>query len=203
MPEVDLVVGNSSKRELARLVAGRLDAGPERAPDTDVAVRSLTGEAFEAYDIARFRGYTRAFIKIQDGCDHRCAYCAVPDARGPARSRSFDDVLHQASLLADNGYREIVLTGVHIGGFEDDTGHKLPELLSALAGIEGLVRLRLGSVEPTRTHPGARDHHPDDREGLQPPPHPAPERLRRGAGENEARIHARPVCRDHPQGDRR
>ncbi|MFH1864335.1 MAG: tRNA (N(6)-L-threonylcarbamoyladenosine(37)-C(2))-methylthiotransferase MtaB [Candidatus Eisenbacteria bacterium] len=148
MPEVDLVVGNSSKRELAKLVTERLDTDPEQASGTDVAVKSLTNEAFEAYDISRFRGYTRAFIKIQDGCDHRCAYCAVPDARGPARSRRFDDVLRQASLLAGNGYREMVLTGVHIGAFEDDDGHRLPELLGAMAEIDGLVRLRLGSVEP-------------------------------------------------------
>ncbi len=148
MPEVDMVVGNSSKRELADLVGERLAADPEGAPGTDVAVGSLTDEVFEAYDISRFRGYTRAFIKIQDGCDHRCAYCAVPDARGPARSRRFDDVLGQASTLARNGYREMVLTGVHIGAFEDADGRRLPELLSAMAEIDGLVRLRLGSVEP-------------------------------------------------------
>ena len=148
MPEVDLVVGNSSKRELARLVGEHLDGVRQRTPDTDVVVEALAGEPFEAYDITRFRGYTRAFIKIQDGCDHRCSYCAVPDARGPSRSRRFEDVLRQASLLADNGYREMVLTGVHIGAFEDPDGRRLPELLTELAKIEGLARIRLGSVEP-------------------------------------------------------
>jgi threonylcarbamoyladenosine tRNA methylthiotransferase MtaB len=154
MPEVDLVVGNSSKRELARLVVERLDAAESSggsagsAAPTEVAVTSLADEPFEAYDITRFRGYTRAFIKIQDGCDHRCAYCAVPDARGPARSRRFEDVLRQAERLVDNGYREVVLTGVHIGAYADDRGHGLPELLQAMVGLEGLVRVRLGSVEP-------------------------------------------------------
>jgi len=148
MPEVNLVVGNSSKRKLARLVRERLDRGRPRTSDADIDVETLAGEPFEAYDITRFRGYTRAFIKIQDGCDHRCSYCAVPDARGPSRSRRFEDVLHQASLLVDNGYREMVLTGVHIGAFEDPDGRGLPELLEELAKIDGLARIRLGSVEP-------------------------------------------------------
>jgi threonylcarbamoyladenosine tRNA methylthiotransferase MtaB len=123
------------------------------AAPTEIAVADLADEPFEAYDITRFRGYTRAFIKIQDGCDHRCTYCAVPDARGPSRSRGFDDVLRQAELLAANGYREMVLTGVHIGAYVDDRGSELPELLQAMAGVEGLVRVRLGSVEPRELTP--------------------------------------------------
>ncbi len=153
MPEVNLVVGNSSKRNLAGLVVERLRSVAGGIGETLVEVRTLRGEAFEAFDISRFRGYTRAFIKIQDGCDHRCTYCAVPDARGPARSRRFDDVLEQASLLAANGYREVVLTGVHIGAFEDPDGRRLPELLRELAEIDDLVRLRLGSVEPRELTP--------------------------------------------------
>jgi len=153
MPEVSLVVGNSSKRDLAGLVVECLRADAGDSSETRIEVRSLKDEAFEAFDISRFRGYTRAFIKIQDGCDQRCTYCAVPDARGPARSRHFDDVLEQASTLSANGYRELVLTGVHIGAFEDPDGRRLPELLRALAEIDGLVRLRLGSVEPRELTP--------------------------------------------------
>ncbi len=153
MPEVNLVVGNSSKRDLAALVAEHLRSDTGDRSETRIEVRPLNDEAFEAFDIRRFRGYTRAFIKIQDGCDQRCTYCAVPDARGPARSRHFDDVLEQASTLAANGYRELVLTGVHIGAFEDPDGRRLPGLLSALAEIDGLVRLRLGSVEPRQLTP--------------------------------------------------
>ena len=153
MPEVNLVVGNSSKRDLAGLVLEGLHSDAAGSSETRIEVRTLADEAFEAFDIRQFRGYTRAFIKIQDGCDQRCAYCAVPDARGPARSRHFHDVLEQASLLAANGYREMVLTGVHIGAFEDPDGRRLPELLRALAGIDDLVRLRLGSVEPRELTP--------------------------------------------------
>jgi len=153
MPEVDLVVGNGSKRDLAGLVVKHLCSDARNRDETRIQVRPLRDETFEAFDIKQFRGYTRAFIKIQDGCDNRCTYCAVPDARGPARSRRFDDVLEQASRLATNGYREMVLTGVHIGAFEDPNGHMLPELLKELAEINGLIRLRLGSVEPTELTP--------------------------------------------------
>ncbi|MCK4409573.1 MAG: tRNA (N(6)-L-threonylcarbamoyladenosine(37)-C(2))-methylthiotransferase MtaB [Candidatus Eisenbacteria sp.] len=153
MPEVNLVVGNGFKRDLAGLVVERLCSDAGGSGETRIEVRPIRNEAFEAFDIKQFRGYTRAFIKIQDGCDNRCTYCAVPGARGPARSRRFDDVLEQASLLVANGYREIVLTGVHIGAFADPDGHRLPELLRALAEIDRLVRLRLGSVEPRELTP--------------------------------------------------
>jgi threonylcarbamoyladenosine tRNA methylthiotransferase MtaB len=165
MPEVDLVVGNSAKPDIARLVSeslvrprgsssrGSATDGDGRVMAAETAVEPLAGTTFEAFDISRFRGYTRAFIKIQDGCDQRCAYCAVPDARGPARSRAFDDVVAQAGLLASNGYREAVLTGVHIGAYEDSGGRRLPELLEALSCIDELVRLRLGSVEPRELTP--------------------------------------------------
>jgi len=161
MPEVGMVVGNSAKRDLAELVSERLEREERRgAPPlkagsrpAEVSVPPIGGQPFEPFDIERFRGYTRAFIKIQDGCDRRCAYCAVPDARGPARSRDFGDVVRQAALLAANGYREAVLTGVHIGAYEGAGGNGLPELLGALSDVEGLERLRLGSVEPRELTP--------------------------------------------------
>ncbi len=152
MPEVDLVVGNTAKRAISDLVAQQLAAGRSRTPrtqGTDILVPPHGQRAFDAFDISRFRGHTRAFLKIQDGCDRRCTYCAVPDARGPGRSRPPHDVIEQAAKLVANGYREIVLTGVHIGSYGAEGGNaRLPELLDALAGIPGLVRLRLGSIEP-------------------------------------------------------
>jgi threonylcarbamoyladenosine tRNA methylthiotransferase MtaB len=153
MPEVGLVVGNTAKPRVASLVAERT-GGTER-----VVVDPHERTGFQALDIGRFRGYTRAFVKIQDGCDRRCTYCAVPAARGPARSRPFDEVVEQARRLSANGYREIVLTGVHIGAYGTDAGpgetggRHLPELLAALAEIEDVVRIRLGSVEPTELTP--------------------------------------------------
>jgi len=148
MPEVHAVVGNREKPRLADRVAELMDR-PDggRSGAATVVAPPLDGCPFEPYDITRFRGHTRAFIKIQDGCDRRCAYCAVPDARGPSRSRDFGCVVEQAALLVAGGYREVVLTGVHIGEYVSADGARLPELLRAVAGIPGLGRVRLGSLE--------------------------------------------------------
>lgn len=158
MPEVHAVIGNAEKPRLDDHVAKlleRRDAG--RADETAVHVPSLEDRAFEAFDITRFRGHTRAFVKIQDGCDRRCAYCAVPGARGPSRSRDLEGVLDQVRLLVGRGYREIVLTGVHIGEYSADDGSRLPELLEAVAAVEGLGRVRLGSLEARRLTPELAD----------------------------------------------
>jgi threonylcarbamoyladenosine tRNA methylthiotransferase MtaB len=149
MPEVHIVAGNSEKPRIASLVL-EFVAAAATAPGrrTVVAVGPVAGpSAFEPLDVVRFRGYTRAFVKVQDGCDGLCAYCAVPGARGPARSRPFDDVVAQTRRLAAAGHREVVLTGVHIGAYRTPEGG-LPELLRALVGIGDLGRIRLGSVEP-------------------------------------------------------
>jgi len=148
MPEVGLVAGNSDKGRVAALVGEILSA---RKPPR-VAVGPMASAAFEALDIRRFRGHSRAFVKIQDGCDRRCAYCAVPDARGPERSRPFADVVLQAERLAASGHREVVLTGVHIGAYRSPGGG-LTELLRALVAVEGLERVRLGSLEPRELTP--------------------------------------------------
>lgn len=152
MPEVGLAVGQTAKRELIGLVElSRSGAG---AAVGRVIVRPHGESAFQALDIERFRGYTRAFLKIQDGCDRRCAYCAVPDARGPSRSRPPEDVLAQAERLVANGYREIVLTGVHIGAYAPEGGSPdLHGLIERLASIDDLERIRLGSVEPGELTP--------------------------------------------------
>jgi threonylcarbamoyladenosine tRNA methylthiotransferase MtaB len=97
--------------------------------------------------ISRFAGHARAFIKVQDGCDRRCSYCIIPHVRGPSRSRPMAAVLDEARALVRNGYRELVLTGVHLGDYADN-GRGLPELLGALDGVEGLMRVRLSSIEP-------------------------------------------------------
>ncbi|MBN2564239.1 MAG: tRNA (N(6)-L-threonylcarbamoyladenosine(37)-C(2))-methylthiotransferase MtaB [Candidatus Eisenbacteria bacterium] len=180
MPEVDLVVGNTSKPRLPELVMKRLagrpwsdpedvraDAArdsrndstvPERRNGKTLPERRSEGvgrdHGFSFFDITGFRGYTRAFVKIQDGCDRRCAYCAVPDARGPARSRPFEEVMKQAAVLGSRGYREIVLTGVHIGAYSDDQARGLADLVEALIELDSVDRVRLGSVEPTELTPG-------------------------------------------------
>ncbi|RKI34512.1 radical SAM protein, partial [Corallococcus sp. AB049A] len=92
---------------------------------------------------------TRAYMKVQDGCNRFCTYCIIPFARGPIRSREIDDAVREARILADNGFKEIVLTGIHIGSFGMDMGDmRLIDLIENIAEIDGIKRIRLSSVEP-------------------------------------------------------
>lgn len=93
-------------------------------------------------------GHTRAFVKIQDGCDNACSYCIIPRVRGRSRSRPLPVICREVEQLVENGYREVVLTGIHIGGYRDERGHELSQLLRALQGVEGLCRVRLSSIDP-------------------------------------------------------
>ena len=100
---------------------------------------------------ANIKTKTRAFLKAQDGCNNFCTFCVIPYARGRSVSRPFDDVIKEAKALIENGYREIVLCGIHIASYgkDLDSGHNLLSLLEALCKLDGLWRLRLSSVEPT------------------------------------------------------
>jgi threonylcarbamoyladenosine tRNA methylthiotransferase MtaB len=172
IPGVDLVLGNLDKQHLAAHLRHRLGiagagetAGAPEAP----AVRAggLRGEnpaplvsvspyddaaRFEGESFSHFYGYTRAFLKIQNGCDSRCAYCIIPLARGPARSMPKEEVLAQVNLLAARGYREVVLTGIDLGSWGRDTGEgSLADLLRVLVGRGRVGRYRLSSIEPLET----------------------------------------------------
>lgn len=133
---VDLVVGNDGKDAIPEQVSARLRTGlvePAREGDASVVIRP------------RLR--TRAIVKVQDGCDHFCAYCAVPYARAGRRSRPMSDALAEIRALAGCGYREIVLTGIRLGSY-DDGGNRLPELIRAVSAVDGVERIRLSSIEP-------------------------------------------------------
>jgi len=92
---------------------------------------------------------TRAYMKVQDGCNRFCTYCIIPFARGPIRSRTIEDSVREARTLADRGFKEIVLTGIHIGSFGMDLGDmRLIDLIEAIAEVDGIERIRLSSVEP-------------------------------------------------------
>ena len=105
---------------------------------------------FEDLNIDRFKN-TRAFLKIQDGCNNFCTYCIIPYARGRVRSRQKESVLNQAQRLVDNGYVEIVLTGIHTAGYgEDLDDYSFYELLVDLVKIKGLKRLRISSIETSQ-----------------------------------------------------
>ena len=145
---VNLVVGNADKDRLAELVS-------ENAPQPWGKIVHAPLDAARDYLVApvsQARGKTRPFIKIQDGCDARCSYCIVPLARGPGRSAGPDDVLAEVQNLVNNGYQEIVLTGVHLGTYGQKLSPptSLVELLGKILEVPGLGRLRLSSIEPMR-----------------------------------------------------
>ncbi|MFQ6134059.1 MAG: tRNA (N(6)-L-threonylcarbamoyladenosine(37)-C(2))-methylthiotransferase MtaB [Armatimonadota bacterium] len=142
IPAIDLVVGNLEKAHLADLLADR--ARGVRVSRIDRQRR------FDEPCVSAFGEHTRAFVKIQDGCDSACAYCIVPHARGPSRSRPPGDVLDQVRRLADAGYREVILVGVHLGAYGQDLDDDvcLADVAESLVEIENLSRLRLSSIEP-------------------------------------------------------
>ncbi len=155
LPGVALVAGNPEKEEIPSLIE-KLAHGKQKTLITDVRLtESCTGPS-----AARFHGHTRAFLKIQDGCDAFCSYCIVPFARGKSRSLPLRDVLKRASLLTGAGHREIVLTGVHLGAYGADLRPKT-DLVSLCRAIEengSVQRLRLSSIEPREVSDGMIDY---------------------------------------------
>ncbi len=148
IPGVDAVVGNRDKLSVVT-VAARLCEGGVKLTQPLVEVPSLEGSRFEPMAITHF-GRTRAYVKIEDGCESRCAYCAIPAARGPIRSKAPDDVIREVTDLTARGCREIVLTGIETGAWGRDLGRMhLEELLARVDAIPGIGRVRLGSLDPT------------------------------------------------------
>ena len=147
--EADLVCGNTDRRAILDHVMQLLN-GHERI----VAVTPHTrGEVFEEMPVDRFETHTRAFIKVEDGCNRRCAYCIIPKARGPVRSRPISSILAELRQLAGAGYREVVLSAISLPSYGTDTGTDLYELVEQCAGVEGIQRIRLGSLDPDMLTP--------------------------------------------------
>lgn len=151
IPGVDAVIGNRDKLSVVAVMK-RLLADGVKPTAPLVEVPSLTGSRFEPMTITRF-GRTRAYVKIEDGCESRCAYCAIPAARGPIRSKPIDDVLAEVEGLVARGCGEIVLTGIETGAWGRDLGgrggSRLEDLLAEVDCIPGIGRVRLGSLDPT------------------------------------------------------
>ncbi|MCY0869509.1 MAG: tRNA (N(6)-L-threonylcarbamoyladenosine(37)-C(2))-methylthiotransferase MtaB [Firmicutes bacterium] len=141
---VDLVVGNQDRSAFVDLIERARD---DRRPFA--AVRPMLGQTeFEDFDVPAFADRARASLKIEDGCNHFCTFCIIPHARGLVRSRAPQSVLRQARRLAQAGYNEIVLTGIHTGGYgEDLDGFTFADLISALDAEPGLPRIRISSIE--------------------------------------------------------
>ncbi|RJQ31225.1 MAG: tRNA (N(6)-L-threonylcarbamoyladenosine(37)-C(2))-methylthiotransferase MtaB [Peptococcaceae bacterium] len=151
IPGVDLVVGTHNRVGLVDMVES---AVRKKGPFNKVRDFG-TEEDFEELLALPYQSRTRALLKIQDGCESFCAYCIVPYVRGPLRSRQPEKVLDEARRLVDEGYKEIVLTGVHTGAYGQDLQGNidLSDLIRKLASIPGLLRLRLSSVEPNDITP--------------------------------------------------
>jgi threonylcarbamoyladenosine tRNA methylthiotransferase MtaB len=138
MTGVDLVLGTSEKYK----VFDYLDEDQDQVVHIDKSVTFYGAATSEA------EGHTRAFLKIQDGCNYVCSFCIIPQARGRSRALPVKDALENAKRLLGEGFKEIVLTGVNIGEYEANTGERLSDLVYQLLELKELKRLRLGSVEP-------------------------------------------------------
>lgn len=105
-------------------------------------------EDLPEFKIDQFSAHTRAFVKVQDGCNSYCTYCIIPYVRGRSRSRPLEEILAEVRGLVENGYKEVVLTGINIGDFEGSQGERLADLVRAVDQIEGLERIRISSIDP-------------------------------------------------------
>ena len=145
--EADVVTGSGSRRILPGLVQKVLDGEEERIVDIRPHQK---GEQFEELPIERFAEHTRAFVKVEDGCNRQCAYCVIPRARGPVRSRSEESILQELAHLAAAGYKEVVLSAISLPSYGLDTGTGLADLLEKASQVEGIRRIRLGSLDPDK-----------------------------------------------------
>lgn len=143
---IDIVIGNNKKKDLIQI----LDAFYEEKQGASKAVIDINHtHEYEEMHLNKTAEHTRAYIKVQDGCNQFCTYCIIPFARGRVRSRAKEDVVQEVTELAKNGYQEVVLTGIHLSSYGVDLeGETLLSLILAVNEIEGIKRIRLGSLEP-------------------------------------------------------
>ena len=152
LKEVDMFLGNNQKNEIVAFLEEyqkHHQSNPQAKADTHIIDINHT-DAYEEFSIASTKENTRAYVKIQDGCNQFCSYCIIPYVRGRVRSRAAKDILQETKKLVDQGYQEIVLTGIHISSYGVDQKNEetLLTLLCQLHEIEGLKRIRLSSLEP-------------------------------------------------------
>ena len=145
LPEgIDIIIGNKDKSKVVELVEEYL----ENKTPINILSDDL-GLDFEDMEINSFGSKTRAFVKIQDGCENYCTYCIIPSVRGKCRSKDKDKVIEEVTNLVNNGYKEIVLTGIHTGHYGVDLDTSFADLLKELVKIPNLYRLRISSIETT------------------------------------------------------
>jgi len=141
---IDILIGNKDKSNIISILN-------EYFKTKETIKKQYIGriKEFEDMYIKEFPGRTRAFVKIQDGCDNFCSYCIIPFVRGKCRSKNEDEVVEEVTDLVNNGYKEIVLTGIHTGSYGVDLETNFAHLLKRLVKIKGLLRLRISSIETT------------------------------------------------------
>lgn len=143
-PCIDIVIGNNHKKDLLRILESH-----QKELLVEKEEIGMTRE-YESLGLTKTGGHTRAYVKVQDGCNQFCTYCIIPYARGRVRSRPLSDVVSEVEALAGNGYREVVLTGIHLSsyGIDFDGERHLLSLIRAVHSVSGIMRIRLGSLEP-------------------------------------------------------
>ena len=143
---IDIVIGNNKKKELIEILEAYSKEKKER---TQAIIDINHTKEYEEMHLTKTAEHTRAYIKVQDGCNQFCTYCIIPFARGRVRSRAKDDVIREVKELAANGYQEVVLTGIHLSSYGVDLENEnLLSLILAVNEVEGIKRIRLGSLEP-------------------------------------------------------
>ena len=161
IPEgIDIVVGNNKKQNIVEILEnyekeknqdGQRETSDEQEKETETYQEILDinhEKVYEDLHLSTAAEHTRAYIKVQDGCNQFCSYCIIPFARGRVRSRSRDSVLDEVKTLSANGYKEVVLTGIHLSSYGIDCEDNLLSLILAIHEVEGIERIRLGSLEP-------------------------------------------------------
>ena len=142
---VSIVLGTSSKNEIVKLTQKAIEEKKNIFSVNDI----MKVRNYEDMWVSSYSSKTRAFVKIEDGCTEFCTYCIIPYARGPVRSRSIESIKNEVKALSENGFKEIVLTGIHIASYGKDTKtHTLLDVIKEIAKIDGIERIRLGSLEP-------------------------------------------------------
>ena len=147
---IDIVIGNNKKKDLIRLLE---EYFKEDIPEQMQEVIDINHTfEYESLHLSRTAEHTRAYLKVQDGCNQFCTYCIIPYARGRVRSREKENILKEVHKLAEAGYKEVVLTGIHLSSygvdFQEDKKETLLSLIQAVNEVEGIKRIRLGSLEP-------------------------------------------------------
>lgn len=156
LPGVDAVVANRSKFKISKyLDTSLLNSNSLDEVDKNCSKDAVHRRNYMPFSISRFEGRGRAYLKIQDGCNHACSFCKIILVRGRSLSRPLKGIVEEVLRLRDSGYREIVFAGIQLGAYGLDLGkqHGLAEVLRACSGIEGIERLRLSSIEPTDLNP--------------------------------------------------